>query len=683
MTRLGPALVLFAACLVAVPDAGAAKVKVWHQYTPAHFDKAKLQQAVVTSDGVVRLSRQFKQLAGLNVANVWAVVEDPKGNLYAATGDEGKIFKVTDQGAEVVYASKDSQVLSLALGADGVVYAGTGPTGKIIRLQDGKGQVVAEKLGSYVWSLAYDPASNRLFAGTGPKGKIYRVDPKGKADVFYDAKQDHILTLALGPKGTLYAGTDKGGLVYRIDQAGKGFVLFHAHQNEVRSLLVTPEAVYAGTSAPVGRKATGFSGGSKPSGPTGEEIRPTPPSNAAPAGGDNSVYRLAPDGTVRELFRDKTLMLSLLGQKGRLLVGTGMQGQLFEIDPKGRERAEIARLANGQIHSLVRRRDGAVVLGTGDPGKLYALQDQFVARGTVLSDVLDAKLLSRWGALTWKAQTPPGTAVSVAARSGNVAEPDETWSAWSAEQTDPLAAKADVPPARYFQYRVTLTTKDPGQTPEFRNFTLRYQPTNQAPEITSVDVPDLDAGNLENPKKLKVKWSATDPNDDNLNYAIYVRKEGWNDWVLLEEHHEKKDFEWDTTGVPSGVYRVKVVASDRPHNPPEDAFTAERVSPPVPISHLPPNVTLKLVGVENGRAKLEAAASDPYVRLAEASFAVNGKRWTSVFPTDGLFDSNAETFRFTTEPLRPGAYVVLLRVRNAAGSYGSADAVFTVREGNK
>ena len=35
--------------------------------------------------------------------------------------------------------------------------------------------------------------------------------------------------------------------------------------------------------------------------------------------------------------------------------------------------------------------------------------------------------------------------------------------------------------------------------------TLRYQTTNQAPEITGLEVPDLDAVNLENPKKFKIK----------------------------------------------------------------------------------------------------------------------------------------------------------------------------------
>ena len=35
--------------------------------------------------------------------------------------------------------------------------------------------------------------------------------------------------------------------------------------------------------------------------------------------------------------------------------------------------------------------------------------------------------------------------------------------------------------------------------------------------------------------------------------------------------------------------------------------------------------------------------------------------------------------RFQTEALRPGTYVVVLRVRDAAGNYGSGDVVFAIK----
>lgn len=713
---LGSVALLLPAALLFGPTARAAKVKVWHHHNQGHYEKARFKQAVVSSEGNLRLSRQLRPLPGVEAMHAWAVVEDRAGNLFVATGDEGKLFKVAADGkASVVYSSPDSQLLSLALAPDATVYVGTGPSGQVVAVPaQGQPRVFAEELDGYVWALAYDAAGKTLYAGTGPKGRIFQVSAEGKASVFYATRQEHVLALAPGANNALYAGTDKGGLVYRIDPSGKGFVLFQASQAEVKSLLVAADAVYAGTSSPVRKRpvaagpsggpssVSGLSsgtgglslakkaekgkaalqssgrGGSSGSSSSEERSATGASAQAPPSPGENSLYRIAPDGTVRELFREKALLLSLLRQDRRLLVGTGMQGQLFEIDEASKERSEIARLDHGQIHCLLRRRDGSLVLGTGDPGRLYVLDEKYAARGTVTSDVLDAKLISKWGALGWKAHTPPGTTVSVAVRSGNVAEPDDTWSDWSAEQTDPAAGKALAPAARFLQYRVTLATEDPRATPEFQGVTVRYATGNQAPEITSLDVPDLDAANLDNPKKLKVKWSATDANEDELTYRLYVRKDGWKSWVLVEEELDKKEYEWDTTAVPAGVYRVKVVASDRRDNPADDALTGERVSAPVPVAHTPPAVTVKVAGMEGDRALIEASATDPLVRLTEASFAVNGKKWVNVFPTDGLFDSKAESFRFPTDALRPGTHVLMLRVRDAAGNVGAGDVVFTV-----
>ena len=84
--------------------------------------------------------------------------------------------------------------------------------------------------------------------------------------------------------------------------------------------------------------------------------------------------------------------------------------------------------------------------------------------------------------------------------------------------------------------------------------------------------------------------------------------------------------------------------------------------------------------MDGDQAIVEATAVDPVVRLTAASFAVNGKKWTNVFPTDGLFDGKKEPFRFKTESLKPGTHVVVLRVRDAAGNTGSGDVVFNVQK---
>lgn len=702
---------------VLVNQAQAGKVKVWHHDRPEQFDKAQFKQTIITNEGAIRLSRRLQPLIELDAAHVWDVLEDKQGNLFVATGNEGKILLVTPEGkVTVAFESQDTEVLCLTLGNDGSVYAGTGPKGKVIRIDPKRqGTVLFQTPENYVWSLALDPKNETIYAGTGPKGRIYRVTPDGRGSIFYSAKQEHILCLTTDSRGMLYAGTGKGGLVYRIDAAGKAFVLYDAPQAEIHHLVATNEGIYACTGAPSRQHGLSGSGedrlasfssavpgvltsntkpkdtevktvvkanasGSSVSTPIEKEKSSAPKSASTPSAGENSIYCIHSDGTVREVFREKALLLSLVRQNGKILVGTGMEGRLFEVEEASKERCEIARLDHGQIHCLVRRHDGSLVLGTGDPGKLYLLKEDYAAKGTITSEVLDAKIISKWGAFGWKSDAPKGTTVKISTRTGNVAEPDETWSEWSEEEANPTQASVKSPTARFLQYRITLETSDPNVTPAVQGLWIRYMGTNQPPEVSGIDVPDLDAGNLENPKKIKLKWTASDANDDDLTFTLLVRKDGWKNWVQLEEDFEKKEYEWDTTTTPSGIYRLKVVASDRKDNSAEDALTGERISAPFVVAHSPPTVMLKVAAQENDQAIIEASATDPWVRLTSATFSLNGKKWINVFPTDGLFDSKDETFRFKTESLKPGTYVLVLRVQDAAGNIGSNDVVFAVRE---
>jgi hypothetical protein len=712
----------------------AAKVKTVTIATPGNYEKARLEQTVVSSQGSVRLARSLQPLplnGVLDAARIWDVIEDKAGNLYVATGDDGRIFKIALDGlVSVAFDTGDSQVLCLAAGGDGSVYAGTGPAGRIIRIDPaGKASVLNKGVASYVWALVFDDKANSLYAATGPRGGVYRVGADGKAELFFQAKQDHILSLVRAPDGVFYAGTDRQGLVYRIDSHGKGYVLFQAPQSEVRCLQLTGQALYVGTSSPSGGRPGTTAGKrqadsrlsmlDKPSRPEGQRVdeeRKSPPKKpptdesasedrssssrsdrserdsersssteraSSPSGGENSVYRLGFDGSVREVFREKGLVLSLLKLNDRLYVGTGSQGQLFEEEESTKERSEIARLDHGQIQRLFQRRDGSILLAAGDPGKLYVLQDRYVNSGTVYGEAIDAKLVSRWGAISWQADLPSGTKFSVAVRGGNVSEPDETWSEWSAPQSDPQTAVAGIRPARYLQFRLKFETSNSAVSPVLHNLTIRYATLNQAPEVTSLDVPNLDSASAKDAKKLRIKWSATDANEDDLVFDIFVRKEGWKDWVRIEDGYPKTDYEWDTTTMPTGMYEVKVVASDRPDNNEEDSLTGERISGPVAVAHEPPTVTLKLAKLDGNRAAFEASASSTLVRLSSASYSLDGGKWTNVYPTGGLFDSREAKFRFNSDGLEAGAHVLVLRVRDAAGNTANADVVLSVKRNEK
>lgn len=705
------ALLLLVAALGG-PQSVLGKLETWRQETSSAFTKGHRERVVISESGRVRLGQSLTPAGKLDAARVWDLARKADGTLFAATGDAGKVFRreaKDDAAWESVYDSHDSQALALAVLPDGRVLVGTGPTGQLVDITDPKHPVTTPRLDpevKYLWDLAADAKGN-LYAATGPTGQLWKVAPDGKRTLLFDSKHSHLLCVAVGPDGSVYAGSDGEGLIYRVAPDGKASVVYDAPQNEVRTLVFAPDGtLYAGTAAESGggsgsgRGSSLFTPGgltTSPSsrGPMRADAAPEPPKAAPPASksasppppgggsaaprppsaGDNAVYRITPDGVPREVFRARVLIYGLAWQHDRLVVGTGPEGQLYEVREPDQETAPIARLDNGQVLCLLSEPGGGLLAGTGDPGTVVRLNSGYVARGTLVSDVLDTKLISRFGALTWKGDQPSGTSIAVQVRTGNVGEPDATWSAWSPEQTDPDASRAQSPPGRFAQYRVTLSTRDEAATPELRSVYLRYQTANLPPEITKIDVPDVGgADGATRQTRLTLRWNVTDPNGDDLDYSLHIRKEGWPDWVRLgHDRLTASTYDWDTTSVPAGLYRVRVTASDRPSNNPEDALSRDRVSDPFIVDHDAPVVTIttKPIGAV-------ITLKDHLTRLVKAAYALDGGDWVPVFPDDGLFDSPGESITVSLPDLKPGSHILVVRATDAAGNIGTGDALIVV-----
>ena len=347
----------------------------------------------------------------------------------------------------------------------------------------------------------------------------------GKATIVFDAPQSEIRTLLWGGDGALYAGTavEAGGGTSRSS-------MFLAQGAGAPQLLDGP---------PSDREGSFPSGGEADNQVKKATVQPSAPAQSktpgrAPGGGsasprpitagDNAVYRLDADGVPREVLRFKALVHALAWANDRLIVGTGPEGALRGARGAGHETAPIAKLDSGQILSLLTEPDGTVLLGTGDPGNVIRLSPGYSSKGSLVSEIHDTKLVSRFGVLSWRAERPAGTSIVFQSRSGNVGEPDETWSAWSAEQSDPAKASTACPAGRFIQYRVQLSTTDPKHTPELRSVSLSFRTANLAPEITRLDIPDASGGDgAAKQPRLSIRWDATDPNEDDMNYTLTVQ----------------------------------------------------------------------------------------------------------------------------------------------------------------
>jgi hypothetical protein len=96
----------------------------------------------------------------------------------------------------------------------------------------------------------------------------------------------------------------------------------------------------------------------------------------------------------------------------------------------------------------------------------------YTASGTFLSRVFDAGGQANWGPLWWDGYAPPGTTLTLSARSGNTPLPDATWLPFTPV---PVSGAPIGGSSRYIQYRAVLTTADPSETAVLREVTIGYQ----------------------------------------------------------------------------------------------------------------------------------------------------------------------------------------------------------------
>jgi len=71
---------------------------IWRENTQKEFEKGKPEKVSITSEGEITLAPALEDVADLDALYVWALVQDRKGNLYAGTGNEGKVFKIDAKG---------------------------------------------------------------------------------------------------------------------------------------------------------------------------------------------------------------------------------------------------------------------------------------------------------------------------------------------------------------------------------------------------------------------------------------------------------------------------------------------------------------------------------------------------------------------------------------------------------
>jgi hypothetical protein len=136
-----------------------------------------------------------------------------------------------------------------------------------------------------------------------------------------------------------------------------------------------------------------------------------------------------------------------------------------------------------------------------------------------------------------------------------------------------------------------------------------------------------------------LKWSAEDPNEDELEYKLAFRRdEDGAAWLPMASEIDEAYYSFDASVLPDGHYRFRLMASDRPGNSDGDAQQSEEISEPVAIDHSPP----RLISTTRRGKSLRVNVEDRLSPLREAVVSVDAKEWQPAEVADGLLDGRSE-----------------------------------------
>ncbi len=676
------------AVLVLTQPANAVGTRVFDLDTLEEFSGGDLEGVSVGSDGVVRAGFKLGNVRIPDATTIFAALPRPDGSVLLGTSPNGKLIKVAGDQASVVAETHATGVTSLVEDAHGTVYAATFPDAKIFKLSpQGKLDLfVTLPDSTYVWALAFDKTKTNLYAAVGlDQGRIFRVNTAGQAEVMFRTDEPHLVSLAVAPNGDILAGSSGKGLLYRVTGPGRATVMYDFPGEEVKAIATAADgtiwAIANEYAEPPEVPRRTSAAQRLPAGPAQISPRPKP--------GKGQLWRFDPQGRPEKMMAHSEFhyMALALDDAGAPYVGTGAEGRVYTVDDAhavtllaDTDERQITAISlagfPNRSTAFIASSDGAAfhrILGKGGADALWT------------SKVFDMGARARFGALSFRATSQ----IEISTRTGNTQTPDTTWcgdarctKAWS----DPMTAPGLVtsPAAHYIQVRARFVRPDA----ELREIVLPFITDNLRAVVTEISGQSksalretkegLAASGGEGPKHdsvVHVTWKVDNPDQDALRFRLSYRREGepWRDMLREGEIVTKSEYDWETSTLPEGKYRVRVEASDEAANPPDQVLKHTLETSGVLVDNTPPTFTsLAFARAQNQASRrLTARVVDGVGPITRVDVSIDGHaEWRPLAPVNGVFDSSDEAIDADVSALLPpGTHIVAVRAFDAAGNF--------------
>lgn len=661
-------IVLGPLCLAA-GTARAGDTKQFNLDNHSELAAGKLEGVAVLSSGQVVPGLHTNRSALPDATIARALVTTAEGTSYIGTGTGGRIYKLEGDKTSL-FATLDGALVT-ALAHDGThLYATAAPGGQVMKIDHrGKAKLWAQLPDTNnVWALAHDSANKRLFAATGGDGKLFAIDSHGNPSLYFDAKAEHLMTLAISKSGSVYVGTSGDALLLEVSGPKKARVVYDFEGNEITSIALREGvlAVAVNKFKTSGKKAAASKAKTAKGGSNAKTTA------KGPRVGQGQLWKVSTTGRCTQLFEANKTHISAVGfdSKGRLLAATGSRGELYRVDNEGKH-ALLADVEEKEILALDLASSPARFV-TSDGAAIYTVVAKKAADRTWTSAPLDAKYQARFGQLSFRGQGQ----LRLRTRTGQTSKPDETWSAWSEPLTRPGPIRS--PAARFLQLRAEL-----GKAAVLYAATAHYLPRNQAPHLKSITVKQVRKGGKPKASSplavLRIAWKADAVDGDRLRYRISYRPEAQSVLrPLLTESQvwTRSKFDWDTTAIPDGHYVIQVEASDELGNPTSLTETFASESETILVDNRPPSIEkLRRVG-----STIMGRAFDNLGPLTKLESKLDTGLWSFVTSDDGMLDTATENFTVALpKRLGSGPHVLAVRATDQRGNVSTAELEFVVQ----
>ena len=644
---------------------------------------------------VVRVAPDGKQtvLFTAKDVSVQALTAAPDGTLYAATLPSAKVFRLDPRAgkpldettAPVVFdaaltSEKPKYVWAMLLDLQGRLLIGAGAPGTVYRtstVPGSKAEVLFASDEPHIRTLAW-ARDGSLLAGSDGTGLVYRVDvgayPARKPYVLFEAPKREITALATGAGGQLY--------VAAVGEKGRNASLppLQAGGAGGGGGSITVTVVQPGSTQSVTNNTAV---------PDGSEVYLLPADAAeAPrriwAGHDDVVYALHPTPAG---------LLAATGNRGRIyrLQDDGSYADVAHAEA-GQVTGFIA--APGDTLYLPAANAGKLLRMALTPAPDSTLLSE-VFDATQLSLWGRAELTGDGAAGTYRLETRTGN-IDNPARGWSDWKPiDPATGATGQAPARYVQWRLTLRAAARVQ-QVTLNYLPANAAPEIdeilvapgtrvnagatqasypQQTTLSF--ASQGGTAVNIDGNSAAAplGAIRDKTAVTVRWAAHDDNGDELRFAVYYRRPEESTWRLLKDNLTDRYLSFDANLLPDGPYRLRVVATDAPSHAAGQALTGERTSDLFLLATATPQVSGLAMRPGATGLHVTATAIGGRVPIARAEYSLDAGPWQYVEPVGRISDALREQYDFAV-PLGAntgaGGHVLTLRAFDRYDNEGSA-----------